>query len=379
MICNSYNDLSTLNNKRPFDLRFSLLRNSFVLVLMCLNLNLSAQQSDIYRSPVRKILNMFALNVSTGYAKSNYNHDLTGFYFIQTPTQQMILSNTSFGPTVPDKVTGYTDWFNNPMLSEETTLSDPYELPKIGIDRPVNNPLLVDQNLIINTDTAALAFKGLSHVIPVMVSVHFQFKMIRVGVGYQFMQQFVQPLKPTLYENQIRPYEPAFNSVFQRRLFGIIGVKFYEWWNYGFAAEVQFGTNKSGSKFNPAFVTRNTSLNLGLSIEKSISEYVRITFRPSYDINNFSVTIPEGQGVVQHKNPQMMFQIGLSINYPRLPRSPMKADHVQLEHIYTDPKTGERKEVRGQPIWRWQNPKIGQNHRQTWRNKRGNRRKMNPY
>ena len=51
------------------------------------------------------------------------------------------------------------------------------------------------------------------------------------------------------------------------------------------------------------------------------------------------------------------------MNIPELRRSPIKADHVQLKHVITHPRNGRLEEVRGQPLWKKQNPKIGQNNR----------------
>lgn len=338
---------------------------------------LQGQQPDFYRSPARAILNMFSVNLSTGYAYNSYRHNLAGFYFLQTADNQYIFTNTQAAPE--REAIGYTGWLNDPALGEPINLQNPYEIPRNKLDQPVNNPLLANQNLLVDADTAGLGFRGSSHLIPVLLSVHFNYKMFRVGGGYQIAREIINPFEPTVLQGSVRRFDPQIGGVFQQRLFGLFGVKFYEWWNYGFAAEAQIGRTTTGSQFNREFVERNMFVNIGLSIEKSISEYVRFTFRPSYDLNSYSVTLPEAQGVVQHKHPGFMFQVGISINYPEIPRTPIKADHVQLKHLITDPKTGIRKEVRGQPIYRWQNPKIGQNHRKLKRYKGRNKRKMNPY
>ena len=77
-------------------------------------------------------------------------------------------------------------------------------------------------------------------------------------------------------------------------------------------------------------------------------------------------------------NNAFFFQVGVSINIPEIPRSPMKSDHIQLKHVLSDDE-GRLKEFRGQPIWKVQNPKVGQNHRRLWRYKLKNRRKLDPY
>ena len=335
-------------------------------------------EEDIYRSPIRKILNQFSINISTGYGYSRYQPDLNGFYFLQTPDNQFIFSNNI--ESVPEEVAGTFNWFTDPMMGDTLNLRDPFQVPLSGINNPVNNPALQETTLLTNADTLGLGFRATGHSIPLNLSIHYNYKMFRIGFGYMLEYQRIGQLKPTALESRIRPYALDFNSVLYKRFFGKIGVRFYEWWNYGFAAEINFGSiNPGGNKFNESVIDRSIFVNLGLSIEKSISEYVRIIFKPSYDIKSYNIMIPDAGVSIRTLNPTFMFQIGLSINYPEIPRTPIKADHVQLKHVITHPETGQRMEVRGQPIWRWQNPKVGQNHRVLWRYKGKNKKKMNPY
>ena len=69
----------------------------------------------------------------------------------------------------------------------------------------------------------------------------------------------------------------------------------------------------------------------------------------------------------------------MSINIPELRRSPFEADHVQLKHVITDPKNGRLEEVRGQVLWKKQNPKMGQNHRRLIHDKVINKKKSHTY
>ena len=82
---------------------------------------------------------------------------------------------------------------------------------------------------------------------------------------------------------------------------------------------------------------------------------------------------------VSHNYNAFYIQVGISINIPELRRSPLAADHVQLKHVITDPKKGRLEEVRGQVLWKEQNPKMGQNQRRLIRNKVINKKKSHPY
>jgi len=335
------------------------------------------EEEDLYYNPLAQILNKFTFSLSTGYGLSNYNQDLTGFYLLQTADDQYLLSNEN--GEVPEEVAGTFNWFTNPMLGDTLNLRDPFEIPYAGLNNPVNNPRLQETNLLVDADTAGLGFEATGHSIPLMFTVHYDYQRFRAGLGYMIEYQILRNLNPTVLQDQIRPYVPEFKSILYKRWIAKFGYNFYDWWNYSFVAELMFGGINAGKKFNKELTTRSMFVNIGLNIEKHISEYVSITFRPSYDIKSFNTFIPEAQRTIRTNNPTFFFQVGLSIKWPRLPRSPIKSDHIQLEHIITHPETGQRIEVRGQSIWKWQNPKVGQNHRKLWRYKNKNKRKMYPY
>lgn len=190
----------------------------------------------------------------------------------------------------------------------------------------------------------------------------------------------MKPLRPSIDPEEIREYEPGFDKTSYTKIFGMVGYQFYEWWDYTFALELQLGRAKAGKEINTTALAigQNFFTNIGLNIEHNLSEYFRVVVKPSYDIKSYVINLPEGSSI-RHNNSAFMLQVGLSINIPEIPRSPMKSDHVQLKHVITDPRTGRLMEVRGQPIWKVQNPKVGQNHRRLWRYKWRNKRKLDPY
>jgi hypothetical protein len=90
------------------------------------------------------------------------------------------------------------------------------------------------------------------------------------------------------------------------------------------------------------------------------------------------MTLPDNSFILNNHH-SFHLQFGITIKIPEIPRSPIEADHVQLKHVITDPATGRLMEVRGQPFWKKQNPKVGENDRKLWRYKWRNKRKMHPY
>lgn len=331
------------------------------------------EKYDIYRNPVKVFLNKFSITATTGFGITNYSHQLKGVYFYQDAENQFIFSNDieNLGSTF----SGYTNWLNAPQLGFETSLEDPFDIPFDYLANPVYNPALGNQTFLVDTDTTNFGFKGASRGVPITLSIHYEFHKFRVGAGYSYEIHFLRQLEPTNYGDQVRHYQPDVVRTRYSRLFGMLGYKFYQFWSYDFVAELQIGKITAGKQFNNGAISRGLYTNFGVSIENNWSEYFRVVIRPSIDFKSYTINIPDGS-MVNHKYPTFFIQAGISINIPDIPRSPMKSDHVQLKHVYTNPVTGKRMEVRGQPIWKRQNPKIGENHRNMWPKKKRAVRKL---
>lgn len=317
------------------------------------------QKYNIYRNPLRVFINQFSITATTGYGATFYSHDLSGVFFYQDEQNQFVFTNEeNLGSTF----FGFTDWLNSPQQGPQTSLENPFEVPFDYLPNPVNNPALGNQTFLLNTDTVDFGFEGTSHGIPINLMLHYEYFNFRIGFGYSYERQFVRSLAPTNFQVQVRDYEPDFKSTRFTRLYGMVGYKFYSWWWYDFVAEINVGSINAGSQFNDGAISRGIYTNFGVSIENNWSEYFRIIVRPSMDFKSYTVNLPDG-ATVEHRQPTFFVQFGVSINIPDIRRSPMKSDHTQLKHVYTDPLTGRKEEVRGQPITKRQNPKIGENHR----------------
>jgi len=359
------------------------LRHLLIIVCLLTTLQVMGQNNDvyekynIYRSPVKLILNKFSWTFTTGYGRTYYKQDLSGYYFYQDRNGQYILPNTE---TVGTQFQGYINWFNDPSLGPEVPVRNPFDVPFPNLTNPVLNPELLNAQFFANTDTTEIGFRGISHGIPFTLQLHYNFlEKFRVGLGYSWEKQFVNELLPTNYQGVIRPYQPNIKSTRYSRFYGTAGYKFYEYYNHLFVAELQLGRIRSGPKeFNQSVIKQSMYFNLGVSMEKELSEYFRIIVKPSIDVKSYKVSVPGGTEI-RHGQPTMFLQVGISINIPEIPRSPISNDHIQLKHVITDPQSGRLIEVRGQPITKWQNPKVGQNHRKLFRYKRKNKKKLNPY
>jgi hypothetical protein len=329
----------------------------------------------IYRNPFRVFINNFSWTVTTGYGANNFSHDLNGYYYYQDAFNQLIAPGTNEA-IPPQNLVGYQNWLIDPAASPEVILADPFDVPYRRIENPVGNPLLTNNQFFLNTDTVDFGFQRIMHSVPVQLSVHYDYCDFRIGAGWSYQRTWMREMRPTAFEDQVVGYTPEFESTGFSRLFGVLGYRFYDFWWHSFVAEVQVGRFSYGRQLGN--IPPGVYANIGISIEQNLSEYFRVVIRPSYDIKSYTLNMPDG-GAITHRHNTFFLQAGISINIPEIPRTPIKSDHVQLKHVITDPKTGRLMEVRGQPIWKRQNPKVGENHRRLWRYKLRNRRKMHPY
>ncbi|MFY0686286.1 MAG: hypothetical protein JXQ90_03925 [Cyclobacteriaceae bacterium] len=340
------------------------------------------QQYGIYRNPVMVMLNQFSLTLDFGYGAANYKHHFQGNLLYQDFENLFILPKSGEGG-LPDIISGYEHWLNNPVPGQQVQRIEYFDVPYDRLPDPVFNPRLSPNRIMIDGDTTELMYKGIGHTIPVNFSIHHDFEKIRVGIGGGWDKQWVKQLKPTLYEDQLRVYLPDFKSTHFWRLYGTLGYRLYEMGDYRMVGEARVGYLWHGKQFNKELLRRNISVNLGLTFERHLSEYMRIIVRPSYDIKSYIINLPAAPlipaGSVRHADGGFFMTFGLSINIPEVPRSPLGADKVQLKHIIVDPVSGKLMEVRGQPMWKKQNPKVGENHRKMFRDKRRNKKKLNPY
>ena len=275
-------------------------RYCLAFVCLCSLFFASAQESDIYsqyniyRNPIRVILNQFSITATTGYGATFYSHDLSGVFFFQDADNQYIFSNNLENLTTT--FTGYTDWFNDPQVGLQSSIDNPFDIPFDYLPNPVFNPALGERTFLVNTDTTNFGFEGTHHSIPINLMLHYNYLKFRVGIGYSYERQFTRSLAPTNFSNEVRDYRPNFNSTRFTRLYGMIGYNFYSWWWYDFVAELNVGRIRSGpNQFNRNSVTQGLYTNFGISIEniqtrhneslESRREFVNKLFETSHKSN----------------------------------------------------------------------------------------------
>lgn len=296
----------------------------------------------------RSFLRHFHFSLSTGYGNSFFSHDLPGYGIYQAPgASPQIFPGTS-------TATRYSNWVN---------------------ERVLDNTAAVPGAFLVTSDTASLGFRGNAMNIPLKATIHFEFKKrYRIGIGYSFEMMNIGTFSPTAYGDRIGTMQPTNASGTMSRFFGMAGVSFYRIGNYLLTGDIQVGSF-SPSNFDASLATTNVYFNGGVTIERDLSEYLRVFARPSYEIKSYTLTLPEGGNPINHGMNAFYLNVGLTYRIPELPKCFHKGCRIQINHAHGD------KEYRSRvhPIYKKQNPNYGENHPTLIKYKGKNKKMLNPY
>ncbi|MBX2913138.1 MAG: hypothetical protein M9954_11680 [Cyclobacteriaceae bacterium] len=285
---------------------------------------------------------------SVGYGNTFFSHKLDGFGISQAD---------GVPPTIFPAGQGnkYSNWVNT------------------ATDAPPQGP----DSFTVSSDTSRLKFKGNAMNIPIKLTLHYEFlEKYRIGGGYSYEFMAMGDFRPIPYADRINTFRPDRPTGFMKKYFGMLGVSFYRWNDYLFTGDVNVGGYKPGNNFEKSLIKKGVYVNAGVTIERDFSEYFRVFARPSFEIKNYTLSMPgsNGQSIVHNLN-AVYLNIGLSYRIPELPRCYNPDCHVQINHAHGN------KEYRSRmhPFWKKQNPHYGENYPKPVREKRKNRRKLNPY
>jgi hypothetical protein len=306
--------------------------------------------NEIKRSHVRKMLNMFSVTATSGYGLTFYSHKLTDYTILNKPTgNPYLIRNYDEG----GNNYGYNHWLQGTM--------------------PVEVEIEDSDDFLVHADSALLGYRGIGQSIPLNFSIHVDISRFRIGGGFMAEFHSIGNFNPTNYFEELRQYEPENRNVMFSRIYGIIGLKIHDYWDWSFVPELQFGKLNLGNSYNKAQIEKGLYANLGLSMEKNLSEYFRIIFKPIAEFKNYNLLMGEAGENILHKQPALFVTAGISLNYPEIPRCKIKACQTQLKHVHFG------KEFRGQPLYKKQNPKYGENHPDLIKYKGRNKRIRSPF
>jgi hypothetical protein len=294
------------------------------------------------------LLSKFTFGISTGAGISYFKHSLDGFGIQQNPGAAPLLFSGALG--YPQ----YSNWFN-------TTIRD--------------TAAIITNTFRVSSDTATLGFKGKGFNIPLKATIHYEWNRYRIGAGYSYEYLTIGNFRPTNFQDQIGIFSPSARGGFMRKYFGMIGVAVYRYQRNLLVLDAQIGGFRPSKTFNREQIQKGIYYNFGATVERDMSEYFKVFVRPSYDLKNYTLSIPEtGQGI-KHKFNALYINVGATYRFPELRKCFHKDCNAQINHAHGN------KEYRSRihPIYKKQNPYYGENYPNLIKYKGKNKRKLNPY
>lgn len=291
----------------------------------------------------RKIASHFSAEVAIGYGSTRYRQNLDDYEIYSNNSQLYLLAEDTLGNPV-----GISNWLNRPYVSDTLDLSTSI-LYRANLNEP-------DQNRSYVIDSLKRRLVGGGNVIPIHLKIHFNYQRFRVGAGATFELNSKANLELKGFPDYIANYESDFSRFFTRKYYLTAGVHYYDFWDFSYFADVEYGNFRlSDSAFPSENISTSSYWNLSFPVEKNFSEYFRLVMRPSVDLKSINTFLPTGQSVKTNMW-NLQFQVGLRVSFPLFKKCPISNCEAQKEHHHID------KKFRGQPIYKWQNPKVGRNH-----------------
>ncbi|MCG8322050.1 MAG: hypothetical protein MI921_21305 [Cytophagales bacterium] len=300
-------------------------------------------------SPFRKFMTNFSFNFQIGYGRTFYTHDIPQLAILRN--NGALLLTDDVNPGVDNPISAYRYWLNDPQLINTTFNED---------DR------------LVSSDSTTLRMVGRGHNMPITLSLHYTIKeRFRIGGGATFEFHNISRVGPKSGDT-LGTYESNFGTTLHRRFFGLAGYRFLAFRNLSYVAEVRAGSFNLGNDYNSELIQKGLFFDVGVSIERHLSEYFRVTLRPSIELKNYTINFPDTEIALQHKMVTPYVSLGASYSIPELRRCPIKSCHIQINHVHG----GKEYRSRRHPFYKKQNPNYGENYPQLFRYKGKNKRRL---
>lgn len=293
---------------------------------------------------IRKILKNFTFGANTGYGNTSFSHKLDGFGIYQLPgaAPEVFITSTA---------ARYSNWINQTTADNSAPSASAY---------------------VVNPGTSDLGFKANALNIPLNLFLFYGFNRYRIGAGYSFELMSIGSFKPTTLSDKISSYQPPSSSGIMTKYYLMLGASFYRLGDYLFTGDLQIGSFSPGSNFSSS-VSAGTYFNLGVTVERDLSEYFKLFARPSYEFKSY--TIPVGSKSLDHSMNAFYLSIGITYKIPELPRCFLKDCHAQINHAHGNKEYRSRRHA----FFKKQNPGYGENDKTLIKYRGKNNNKLNPY
>ncbi|MFW5761230.1 MAG: hypothetical protein ACOCXH_09640 [Cyclobacteriaceae bacterium] len=293
------------------------------------------------RSIFRVFLNQFTWSLSSGIGATFYG---------ATPENVLLARYNDQLYLSPGGGSYYNNWLNAPVSASISTVD----------------------SLTVNTSDNELKLRGVSTSIPLNFSVHFDITRFRIGAGISAEYHRLPLITPNQQANTLGSYQSDKSTSFFTRWYAMFGGKLYQFADIHYYLDFNVGSMGYGAAFEKTAMQKGLFFNLGVPIEYEMSEYFRLFVRPTLEFKNYTINLGDNYPLAVSQ-PAFYFQMGIRYNIPDTPRCPIKSCETQLKHQH---KHLGSKEYRGQPFYKKQNPKIGQNYQKMHRNKNRNSRRI---
>jgi hypothetical protein len=304
----------------------------------------------VKRQNSKRLLSLFHFGLSTGVGFSTFRHSLDGFAIYQPVTGNPIV----YDPAQTNL--GFVNWFNR-VESEPLTI-DP-------------NP----PNFTVSSADAEIGFKSKSFHIPLRATIHVEFNRFRIGGGYSFEFTKVGEFKPISFGNDIHSFSPDVSTFFLKKYFLLVGASVYRYNEYLLSVDANFGGYGLGKKFDKGAISKKPFINLGITIERELSEYFRLFVRPSYELRSYTLNLAEAGKNIDHKFNALYVNLGVTYRIPELRKCVVKGCMAQINHAHGNKEYRSRRH----PVYKKQNPRTGENYPELIKYKGKNKKKLNPY
>jgi hypothetical protein len=335
----------------------------FLVIILCLHSFSYAQvfnpwgpppnHKDLKPNLIRQLLSHVSGEVALGYGSTRYLQNLDNYSLYSGNNQLLLLGQDSTGQSV-----GIGNWLNKPFVTDtfSTYNATPFEL---------NSSNEFDPNGEYIIEDGKRRLRGGGSAIPISVKGTINWRRFRIGGGATFVLNTKAKLSLKGYPDYINSYESDFGTFFTQKYYFTAGYRYFDFWSTSYYVDLEYGSFKlSQNAFPASNVALSKYWNISLPIEKHLSKYFSLVLRPSLDLKSIQTAIPTGESI-KTKMWNVQLQAGIRVSFPLYKKCPISNCEAQKEHLHVD------KQFRGQPLYKIQNPKVGENHRKMDRGKRG--------
>ncbi len=204
------------------------------------------------------------------------------------------------------------------------------------VNRVTTSPTTIQPGAyVVNSDTTSIGFKSSSFNIPLKATIHVDFNHIRIGGGFSFEYTHMGPFTATQYGDKIQSFDSDVTTFFLKKYFAMIGGTVYRYYeNYLLVVDANIGGYGLGQKFETGQIKKGVFVNLGVTVEREMSEYFKLFVRPSYEIKSYKLNFPETSQSINHKFNAFYINVGATYRIPELRRCFIKTCKAQMNHAH---------------------------------------------